>query len=336
VKLAIDAMGGDHAPEEIVKGALQAADEHEELTFTLVGDESKIRPLIKDHPRIRIIHTTEVIHGDDQPVRAVRKKKKASMVLAIQEVKEGRADAVISAGNTGALMAAGLLEVGRINGIHRPALAPTVPTINEGQGFLLLDAGSNMDAKPEHLLQYAIMGSIYVEKVLGKKNPRVGLLNIGEEPGKGNELSKQAFELLQQAPIHFVGNVESRDLLMGVADIVVGDGFSGNLVLKCIEGSALSLFTLIKRNLTNSLYSKLIAMFMYPKLKGIKALMDYSSYGGACLFGLAAPVIKAHGSSNARAIYTTINQARLIVERNVVKTIERTVLETKDTWVPNE
>ncbi|MFC4617309.1 phosphate acyltransferase PlsX [Camelliibacillus cellulosilyticus] len=332
MKLAIDAMGGDHAPQEIVKGALLALDEFKDVEMTLVGDEQQIKPLIQGRPSIQIVHTTERITATDQPVRAVRKKKDASMVLAIKEVQDGRADAVISAGNTGALMAAGLFGVGRIKGIDRPALAPTVPTIKRGKGFLLLDAGSNMDAKPEHLLQYAIMGSIYVSKVLKKERPRVGLLNIGEEPGKGNELSKEAYRLLNDAPINFIGNVESRDLLNDVADIVVGDGFSGNLVLKCIEGSALSFFSLIKKELTDSWYSKLVAALLYPKLKGIKAMMDYAEYGGACLFGLAAPVIKAHGSSSAKAIFTTIQQARLIVQNNVVKTIEQTVMETKEKW----
>jgi phosphate acyltransferase len=336
VRLAIDAMGGDHAPEEIVKGAIAGVQEHAQLEITLVGDEEKIKPLINNHPRLSILHTTEKIESTDQPVKAVRSKKNASMVLAIREVKEGRADAVISAGNTGALMAAGLFGVGRIKGIDRPALAPTLPTINEGKGFLLLDAGSNMDAKPEHLLQYAIMGSIYVDKVLEIKNPRVGLLNVGEEPGKGNELSKQAYELLKDAPVNFVGNVESRDILTGVADIVVADGFSGNLILKCVEGSALSFFSIIKKQLMSSFYSKLAAALLYPKFKGIKKMMDYSSYGGACLFGLAAPVVKAHGSSNAKGIYTTINQARRIVENNVVGTIEEMVLKTKDKWETKE
>ncbi|MGV3487821.1 MAG: phosphate acyltransferase PlsX, partial [Tuberibacillus sp.] len=313
MRLAIDAMGGDHAPDEIVKGAIAGIQENAQLEITLVGDESKIKPLIGNTPRITILHTTEKIESTDQPVKAVRSKKNASMVLAIQEVKEGRADAVISAGNTGALMAAGLFGVGRIKGIDRPALAPTLPTIKKGKGLLLLDAGSNMDAKPEHLLQYAIMGSIYAEKVLEQKAPRVGLLNIGEEPGKGNELSKQAYELLKEAPINFAGNIESRDLLTGAVDIVVADGFSGNLVLKCIEGNAIAFFSIIKTELMSSLFSKMAAALLYPKFKGIKRMMDYSSYGGACLFGLAAPVIKAHGSSNAKAIYSTINQARLIV-----------------------
>ncbi|MFC7392517.1 phosphate acyltransferase PlsX [Scopulibacillus cellulosilyticus] len=332
MKLAIDAMGGDNAPSEIVKGALLAADKFKNIQFTLVGDQAKIEPLLNNHQQFDILHTTEMIEPTDAPVKAVRKKKNASMVLAIKEVKEGRADAVISAGNTGALMTAGLFGAGRIKGIDRPALAPTLPTINQGQGFLLLDAGSNMDAKPEHLLQYGIMGSIYSEKVLGNDKPRVGLLNIGEEPGKGNQLSKLTYDLLKEAPLNFIGNVEARELLQGAADVVVCDGFSGNLVLKSIEGAAMALFSLIKNELTSSLFSKMIAGLLYPRLKGIKKTMDYSGYGGACLFGLTAPVIKAHGSSNANAIFTTIEQASLIVEKNVVKTIEDLILKINEEW----
>lgn len=325
MRIALDAMGGDNAPQEIVKGATEAVRTNPDLHITLVGDRSKIEPYLDGQDLFHILHTTEVIEGTDSPVKAVRKKKDASMVLAINEVKEGRADAAISAGNTGALMAAGLFGVGRIKGIDRPALAPTIPTVRKNEGFLLLDAGSNMDAKPEHLLQYAIMGSIYTEKVLHKINPRVGLLNVGSEPGKGNELSKLTYDLLKDAPVNFIGNVESRELLQGVADVVVADGFSGNLVLKSIEGSASSFFSLIKDELTSSMFSKMIAGLLYSKLKKIKNTMDYAAYGGACLFGLAAPIIKAHGSSKAYGIRTTIDQARLIVENQVVPTIEQTI-----------
>ncbi len=198
MKIAIDAMGGDHAPKEIVLGALKAIDTYSDVEITLVGDENKINQYLKDRNRISIIHTEEVITGTDEPVRAVRRKKNASMVLAAKEVAEGRADACISAGNTGALMAAGLFIVGRIEGIERPALSPTLPTIG-GEGFVLLDVGANVDAKPEHLVQYALMGSIYCQKVRGIDNPRVGLLNIGTEEKKGNELTKHTYEMLQKS-----------------------------------------------------------------------------------------------------------------------------------------
>ncbi|WP_433957732.1 phosphate acyltransferase PlsX [Cytobacillus horneckiae] len=324
MKIAIDAMGGDHAPKEIVLGAMKAAEDFPDLEITLVGNEEKINEYLTAHNRIKVLHTDEVILGTDEPVRAVRRKKTASMVLASQLVSDGEADACISAGNTGALMAAGLFVVGRIEGIERPALSPTLPTI-DGKGFLLLDVGANVDAKPEHLLQYALMGSIYAEKVRGIQNPRVGLLNIGTEDKKGNELTRNTFTLLQEANISFIGNVEARDLLDGVADVVVTDGFTGNMVLKTIEGTAMSVFKMLKGALTSSLKSKLAAAVLKPDLKELKGKMDYSEYGGAGLFGLKAPVIKAHGSSNANALYSAVKQTRTMVEHRVSEKIKDAV-----------
>ncbi|WP_338469856.1 phosphate acyltransferase PlsX [Niallia sp. XMNu-256] len=324
MRIAIDAMGGDHAPKEIVHGALKAIEAFSDVSVVLVGDEPKIKEYIKNSERIEIIHTDEVILGTDEPVRAVRRKKNASMVLAAKEVNEGRADACISAGNTGALMAAGLFIVGRIQGIERPALTPTLPTIG-GEGFILLDVGANADAKPEHLVQYALMGSIYSEKVRGVNRPRVGLLNIGTEETKGNELTKHTYELLQKADIHFIGNVEARDLLDGVADVVVTDGFTGNMVLKTIEGTAMSIMKMLKTTLTSSVKTKLAAAVLKPNLYGLKTKMDYSEYGGAGLFGLKAPVIKAHGSSDANAIYNAIRQAKTMVDYKVTEKIKEAV-----------
>ncbi len=320
MKLAIDAMGGDHAPEEIVKGAAQAAKSIPNLTITLIGDEEKIRPFLNNEKNITIIHTTEVITSEDEPVRAVRRKKNASMVLMANEVKEGRADGCISAGNTGALMSAGLFIIGRMPGVDRPALSPTLPT-QDGQGFLMLDVGANVDAKPEHLLQYAVIGSIYAEKVRNINKPRVGLLNVGTEDGKGSDLTKKAFQLMKEAPIHFIGNVESRDLLDGAADVVVTDGFTGNVALKTIEGTALTMFSMIKKTFMSSLKTKLAAGLVKKDLKKLQTQLDYSEYGGAGLFGLAAPVIKAHGSSNQRAVYNAIRQACQMVEQDVTTTI---------------
>jgi glycerol-3-phosphate acyltransferase PlsX len=324
MKIAIDAMGGDHAPEEIVLGALKAIDTYSDVEITLVGDENKINQYVKDRNRISIIHTDEVITGTDEPVRAVRRKKNASMVLAAKEVAEGRADACISAGNTGALMAAGLFIVGRIEGIERPALSPTLPTIG-GEGFVLLDVGANVDAKPEHLVQYALMGSIYSQKVRGIDYPRVGLLNIGTEEKKGNELTKHTYEMLKKADVNFIGNIEARDLLDGVADVVVTDGFTGNMVLKTIEGTALSIFKMLKSALMSNLKSKLAAAILKPNLLELKSQMDYSEYGGAGLFGLKAPVIKAHGSSDAKAIFSAIRQTREMIEHQVIGTIQEAV-----------
>ncbi|WP_079508396.1 phosphate acyltransferase PlsX [Mesobacillus jeotgali] len=328
MRLAVDAMGGDNAPKEIVLGAMKAVDNFKDIHILLVGDEKKIREHLTNEERIEILHTEEVILGTDEPVRAVRRKKTASMVLAAQQVADGNADACISAGNTGALMAAGLFVVGRINGIERPALAPTLPTIG-GEGFLLLDVGANADAKPEHLVQYAIMGSIYSEKARGIERPRVGLLNIGTEEKKGNELVRSTFELLKEADINFIGNVESRDLLDGVADVVVADGFTGNMVLKTIEGTAMSVFKMLKTALTSSLKSKMAAAVLKPDLAQLKNKMDYTEYGGAGLFGLKAPVIKAHGSSDANAVFNSIRQAREMVEKDVSGTI-RTAVERQE------
>ncbi|HEY4600161.1 MAG TPA: phosphate acyltransferase PlsX [Cerasibacillus sp.] len=324
MKLAIDAMGGDHAPKAIVEGAMEAINQIENLEITLVGDQAQIEPFLTNHNRIDILHTTEVITGDDEPVRAVRRKKNASMVLMANEVKEKRADACVSAGNTGALMSAGLFVVGRIPGIDRPALTPTFPTL-DGKGFLMLDVGANVDAKPNHLVHYAIMGSIYAEKVRKINQPTVGLLNIGTEDGKGNDLTRRAFRKLQEAPIHFIGNVEARDLLDGVADVVVTDGFSGNIALKTIEGTAMSMFRMLKDVFLSSVKTKLAAGLMKNELKQLKAQLDYSEYGGAGLFGLKAPVIKAHGSSNSRAIVSAIEQACHMVEYRVTETIQSTV-----------
>ena len=321
MKIAIDAMGGDNAPKEIVIGAQKAVEAFSDLEILLVGDEKQIQSFLTTKERINILHTEEQILATDEPVRAVRRKKTASMVLGATEVKEARADAFISAGNTGALMATGLFVVGRVEGIDRPALAPTLPTIG-GEGFLLLDVGANVDAKPENLVQYAMMGSIYSEKVRGVAKPRVGLLNIGTEEKKGNELTKKTFELLQNTDIHFIGNVEARDLLDGVCDVAVTDGFTGNMILKTVEGTAMSMFKMIKAELMSSFTSKMAAAVLKPNLKQIKNKLDYSEYGGAALFGLNAPVIKAHGSSDSQAIFSAIRQTREFVQSGVVAQIK--------------
>ncbi|MEQ6375290.1 phosphate acyltransferase PlsX [Bacillaceae bacterium S4-13-56] len=327
MKIAIDAMGGDNAPKAIVLGAIEAVKQFPNIEITLFGNEEKIKLYLTETNRIKVVHTNEVITSEDEPVRAVRRKKDASMVLMAKEVKEGRADACISAGNTGALMSAGLFVVGRISGIERPALSPTLPTI-DGKGFLLLDVGANVDAKPQHLLQYAVMGSIYAEKVRGIDRPKIGLLNVGTESGKGNDLTKKSFYILQEAPINFVGNVEARDLLQGAADVVVTDGFTGNVTLKTIEGTALSMFSMIKTTFMSSLKTKIAAAVVKNDLKALKNQLDYSEYGGAGLFGLSAPVIKAHGSSNAKAIVSAIKQAIEMVDQNVVATIEKAIQQT--------
>lgn len=324
MKLAIDGMGGDNAPQSIVEGALQALEDFNDIEILLYGREEAMKPFLKEHPRLTVIHCEEVVEGEDDPARAVRRKKDSSMTRMLEAVADGTADACLSAGNTGALMAGGLFKVGRIDGVQRPALATTLPTI-DGKGFLMLDLGANADAKPEHMLQYAIMGDIYAKKVRGYAAPRIGLLNIGTEEKKGNELTKAVFELLKETNMNFEGNVEARELLNGVADVIVTDGFTGNMVLKTIEGTAGALFAMLKEAFTSSTKSKIGYVLAKDGLKGLKTKMDYTEYGGAALFGLKAPVIKAHGSSNARAIYSAIKQARTMVEHDVCATIQQTI-----------
>lgn len=321
MRIAVDAMGGDFAPQAIVEGVMQAKKEFPTIEFQLYGKEAEIRKYLTDETNITIIHTDEKIASDDEPVKAIRRKKQASMVLAAQAVKEGRADALFSAGNTGALLAAGLFIVGRIKGIERPGLMSTLPVIGTDKGFDMLDLGANADNKPEHLLQYAILGSYYAKNVRKIAQPKVGLLNNGTEESKGNELSKKTFELLKaNEEIHFIGNVEARELLEGRADVIVTDGFTGNAVLKSIEGTGLGMMKLLKQAILSSgIKGKLGALLLKDGLKDLKNQMDYAKHGGAVLFGLKAPVIKTHGAANAEAVAATIRQIHTMLATDVVK-----------------
>ncbi|PYI54237.1 phosphate acyltransferase PlsX [Paenibacillus flagellatus] len=323
MRIAIDAMGGDHAPDATVEGALLAAKEWSDVDIVLVGDEERIRALMPAGAKpanVSVRHASDVIAADDEPVKAVRRKKDASMVVAGRLIREGEADAMISAGNTGALMTTALLVVGRIDGIERPALAPMLPTM-DGSGVLALDLGANMDATPEQLLQYAIMGSIYRNKVHGLPKPRVGLLNVGTEAMKGNELTKAAYPLLEQAPIHFVGNVESRDVLHGNCDVLVCDGFVGNIMLKAMEGTVGAIFSALKTEFTRSFMSKLAAAVLKPGLSAFKKKMDYGEHGAAPLLGIDGLVLKSHGSSDANAIKNAVRQARIALANRLVEAI---------------
>ncbi|MFC7363748.1 MULTISPECIES: phosphate acyltransferase PlsX [Bhargavaea] len=322
--IAVDGMGGDHAPDAAVEGVRQALEAFPDIRIRLYGDSGRIEPMIGSHERLELIHCSEKIEGDDEPVRAVRRKKDSSMVRMAQAVRDGEADAGVSAGNTGALMAAGLFVVGRLDGVDRPALAPTLPTL-DGNGFVMLDMGANADAKPQHLAQYAIMGSIYAEQVRGIQKPRVGLLNIGTEENKGNELTKEAYGLIAGSPVNFIGNVEARDLLGGVADVVVTDGFTGNMVLKTIEGTAQGLMSMMKEAFMSNSKGKIAGLLVKDGLKDLKKKMDYTEYGGAGLFGLKAPLIKAHGSSNANAVMNAIRQARTMAGHGVTERIGETI-----------
>ncbi len=336
MKIAIDAMGGDHAPAATVKGILEAAQEWPELKFILVGDSRHIQKYFPEQKtggdvirRIDILEASEMITNDEEPVKAVRKKKDSSLVRSVELVKQGEADAVISAGNTGAFMTAGLLGLGRIKGIDRPALAPIIPTI-DGRGTLILDVGANMDARPQHLLQYAVMGSIYAGKVMGIDQPRVGLLNVGAEGGKGNELTKEAYGRLQELPIHFIGNVEAREVPYGSCDVLVCDGFTGNILLKSLEGMAAGVFEVLKTELTRNILSKLAASMLRPAFRRIKNRMDYAEYGGAPLMGLQGVCIKAHGSSDARAIKNAVTQTKKFIEHGVIDQISREIKKVSD------
>lgn len=320
--VAIDAMGGDYAPEIPVQGALLAAKEWPDMHIVLVGNKDDMTRVHRDPlpSNVSVHHTDVVITAVEEPVHAVRRKKDASLVKVCHLVKSGEADAAISAGNTGALMTAGLFNLGRLSGIQRPGLAPIVPTFGE-RGMLILDAGANMDAKPEHLAQYGLMGSVYTEKVLGYDRPRVGLLNVGTEAAKGNELVKAAFPLLEKLPIHFIGNVEARDVPYGACDVLVCDGFSGNVLLKSMEGLAMALMSGLKEEMTRNLSRKLAAFILKPGLRQFRARLDYAEYGGAPLLGLNGAVIKSHGSSNALAVKNAVHQAKRFVENRVIEQI---------------
>ncbi len=322
MKIAVDAMGGDYAPKEIVAGVELARDRYPEVEFNLYGQLDKVKPLLQNEDRINLIQADEVIAMEDEPVRAIRRKKQSSIVLAAQDVRDGQADAFFSAGNTGAILAAGLLIIGRIKGIDRPGLTTILPVLNkpDQDSFLMLDVGANADTKPFNLYQYAIMGKYYAETVMGVKNPRIGLLNNGTEADKGDLVHKAAHEALSSIEdINFIGNVESRELLNGVADVVVSDGFSGNAVLKSTEGTALSMLKLIKSTIMDGgISAKLGAAMLKSTFGKIQAQMDYSKHGGAVLIGVKAPVVKTHGSTKAPTVANTIGQIKTMLENNVV------------------
>ncbi|AFM42540.1 phosphate:acyl-(acyl carrier protein) acyltransferase [Desulfosporosinus acidiphilus SJ4] len=322
MRIAVDAMGGDYAPEEIVKGVLRAAEANPELHLLLVGQKVRIQPFLPDScpANLSLVEASEVVEMDEHPANAVRKKKDSSIVVATRMVKQGEADALVSAGSTGAQMAASLLGLGRIKGIERPAIATVLPTAQGGK--LILDVGANLDASPEQLCQYGLMGSVYAEKILGISNPRVGLLNIGGEEGKGNDLVQKAYELLKNAPINFTGNVEGRDVPYGRADVVVCDGFVGNVLLKTAEGLAGVLFEQIKEKITSTMLRKLGALAVKPGLKEIAQMMDYAEYGGAPLLGVNGISIICHGSSKNKAIYNAIRVAQECVKIRLLEQIQ--------------
>lgn len=320
-KIAVDAFGGDYAPEQIVEGALLAADQ-EGISVILTGDENRLKALVDGKAgsnRIEIVHAPQVVHMDDEPVAAVRSKDDSSLVRGAKLVQAGEAQALVSAGNTGASLAASLFHIKRIKGVERPAISTLMPTAT---GFsLILDVGANADCRPNQLVQFAQMGSIYAAEVLKVPNPRVGLLNVGHEPGKGNQLVKEVYNLLQDASLNFVGNVEGREIPGGGVDVVVCDGFIGNIVLKFAEGLGSTLLGMIKEEAQRSAVSLAGAALMKPGFRRIKKRMDPNEYGGAPLLGVNGVVIIAHGGSNAKAIYNAVRVARDGVKNNYVQII---------------
>lgn len=323
MRIAVDAMGGDNAPQAIVVGAEKAAKEFTDITIVLYGKEQEIRKHLQEGlPNIEIVHTDEKIESDDDPVRSIRRKKNASMVMAARAVKKKEADAVFSAGNTGALLASGLLIVGRIPGIDRPGLLTTLPSLSgEKEAFNFMDVGANADTKPVNINQHATLGSYYAKFMRGIERPTVALLNNGTEENKGNELTKQAYQLLQENnQINFIGNVEAREILNGAADVVVTDGFTGNAVLKTIEGTALSMMSLLKKSIFDGgTKAKLGGLLLKDSLSELKDVLDYSKYGGGVLFGLRAPVVKTHGSATSEPVYNTIKQIREMLQSGVIE-----------------
>lgn len=320
--IAVDAMGGDNAPHEIIEGCIRAINRDSRVHIALVGPAETIHNLLKgkEHSRLQVVDAPEVITNDDAPVEAIRKKRKSSMVIGMDMVKRGEAQAFISAGNTGALMAGALFRIGRIKGIDRPALAPIIPTLTGGA--MLIDAGANADCKPNNLLQFALMGSAYMDRVMGVDSPKVALVNVGTEPGKGNQLTKEAYKLLEDSSLNFIGNIEARDIPSGKADVLVCDGFVGNVILKLTEGLAMSIFGQLKKEFTASTLSKIAAALLKPGLVRFRNKMDYKEYGGAPLLGVDGGCIKAHGSSDARAIENAVMKAIKFVDMKVVDRIK--------------
>jgi len=320
MKIILDGMGGDNAPFSVVEGAVLASRETQHH-ICIIGQEELIIPELKKYKyeseKISVINATQVISNDDAPVRAVRSKKDSSIVKGI------------TAGSTGALLAGGLFILGRIQGIDRPALASVYPIVG-GIPSLLVDAGANADCKPNNLLEFGIMGNIYMEKVIGRKDPKVGLVNIGAEAAKGSTLTKAAYDLLEQSHLNFIGNVEAREVPKGACDVIVTDGFTGNVLLKLTEGLAWNILQVIKKKFTDGVKAKLGAALLIDKMTELKQEFDYSEYGGAPILGVRGPIVKMHGSSNANAVKNTILKGIPYVCENVVDTIQNSVLEIEE------
>ncbi len=327
MKVIVDGFGGDNAPVEVLKGCALAVKELD-VDILMTGDQDTLRRTAEQNgislDRIEIVHAPGgVIEVEDNPAKILKEKKDCSMGLAFQLLSEGKGDAFLSAGSTAAIVVGASFIIKRIKGIKRAALAPILPS--DKGCYMLMDAGANLECRPEMLQQFGVMGSVYMNKILHIKDPRVGLVNIGAERTKGGELQTAAYALLEEAPVHFTGNVEARELPLGGADVAVADGFTGNVVLKLTEGMGAAINKNIKEMFFANAKTKLAAMMMLKQLKAFKKKMDYTEYGGAPLMGIAKPVIKAHGSSNANAFKNAIRQAKFVVENHVIEEITQSL-----------
>lgn len=328
IRVAVDAMGGDNAPGEIVAGAVMAANTRKDIKILLVGQQERVSSELEKHTyntdQIEIVNASEVIETEEPPVNAIRKKKDSSIVVGMNMVRHGEADAIVSAGSSGAILVGGQVIVGRIKGVERPPLAPLIPT--ENGVSLLIDCGANVDARPSHLLQFAKMGSVYMEHAMGIKNPRVAIVNIGAEEEKGNALVKETFPLLKECgDINFTGSIEAREIPHGGADVIVAEAFTGNVILKLYEGVGATLISKVKAGMMTSLRSKIGALLVKPALKETLKSFDASQYGGAPLLGLNGLVVKTHGSSKRTEVCNSIIQCVTFKEQGINEKIKESL-----------
>lgn len=331
MKIMIDAFGGDNAPIDVIRGCLLALEAYSDIELFLSGNEKILRKVATEHnidiSKIKIFDAKDVINVEEDPTEIRRSKSSSSMAVGLRALKSEVVDAFVSAGSTGALVVGSSVLVGRIKGVKRAALAPVLRTDNGC--FILLDAGANLDCRAEMFVQFGIMGSVYVNRVLGINNPRVGLANVGTEPSKGTESHKYGYEFLNRCKyINFVGNMEARDMFFGKCDVIVCDGLSGNMMLKTAEGTSKFLISVLKETFSKSFFTKLAALILKNQIKKVKKTLDYREYGGAILLGISKPVIKAHGSSDANAFKNAINQARMCISKNIIDEMSKNIAES--------
>jgi glycerol-3-phosphate acyltransferase PlsX len=331
IRLAVDGMGGDYAPEPMVKGTLMALDKFDNIDITIFGDETKMAPYLKQHERLHVVHTPHYLPmGEKDPIHQYRTNKEHSMFMAMQYVKDGKADAVVSAGPTQALVVGGHFIIRKMPQMKRVAIAPVIPSI-DGKGRILLDSGANVDFKPEHLLDFAIYASIMAEKVLNHPNPKVALINIGTEDGKGRDFDKETFALLKESnDVNFYGNIEPKEILTTDADVLLSDGFTANIVMKTMEGTAKGLGAILKREIKSSIFSMIGGLFMKGALNRFKKSLDASEIGGALLMGFQNIVIKAQGASKEYGFFNGIRQAKEMVEANVIERVKEALEKKED------